>query len=53
MNAYSARLYVDSMAAIKNLIIEYGVDRFHSLENGTPLMRIVDKIMFQMEEAFP
>jgi hypothetical protein len=43
---YSGDLYIQSLFAIRDLIANYGIDRFRSLESGTPLMRIFDKIAF-------
>ena len=43
---YSSSLYIRSLSAIKDLIATYGLDRFRSLEHGTPTLRIFDKIAF-------
>lgn len=43
---YSGDLYVRSLAAVKAQITDYGIERFYALEQGTPAMRIFDKIAF-------
>lgn len=43
---YSDRLYVQCMECAKKDIIEYGVERFQSLEPDTPITRIYDKLTF-------
>jgi len=43
---YSSDLYIQSLFAIRDLIANHGIDRFRSLESGTPLIRIFDKIAF-------
>ncbi|WP_050026549.1 hypothetical protein [Verrucomicrobium sp. BvORR034] len=43
---YSAKMYLLSMQKLKELILEYGLERFRQLEPGTPLLRIVDKVAF-------
>lgn len=43
---YSGKYYVQSLTAAMNLMVENGADRFRSLEPGTPVMRIFDKIAF-------
>lgn len=49
---YSEKYYVQSLKAVKKMMVEYGTDRFRSLEPGTPAMRIFDKIAFA-HSAFP
>ncbi len=43
---YSGKYYVQSLNAVKKMVAEYGAERFRSLEPGTPVMRIFDKIAF-------
>jgi len=43
---YSADLYLRSLSQMKDLIQSYGAENYRSLESGTPLMRIMDKIAF-------
>ncbi len=47
---YSSELYIRSLSAIRSLIAHYGVDQFRSLEIGTPVLRIFDKIAFAFNE---
>jgi hypothetical protein len=49
---YSEKYYVQSLNAVKKMIVEYGTERFRSLEPGTPVMRVFDKIAFA-HSAFP
>jgi hypothetical protein len=49
---YSADLYLRSLSYIKDLIQNYGAKKFRSLESGTPLMRIMDKIAFSHAGTF-
>ena len=48
---YSSKFYTQSLSVIKGLIGAYGTDQFRALENGTPIMRIFDKIAF-VHKAF-
>ena len=43
---YNADLYLKSVVTIKEALSEYGVEKFQSLEPGTPIMRIFDKLTF-------
>ena len=43
---YSGKYYVQSLNATKKMMVGYGAERFRSLEPGTPVMRIFDKIAF-------
>lgn len=43
---YSSERYVQSLTAAKDMIEEYGAKQFRSLEDGTPLMRVFDKIAY-------
>lgn len=43
---YSSAKYIQSLTAIKTLLVDYGENQFRSLEPATPVMRIFDKIAF-------
>lgn len=43
---YSADRYLDALRAVQQAIVAYGPDAFATLERGTPLTRIFDKIAF-------
>jgi hypothetical protein len=43
---YSAKRYVQSLSEVQRRIRDYGVERFRSLEPGTPALRIFDKLAF-------
>jgi len=43
---YSGEMYVRSLCGIQNLIAHCGVEQFRSLEIGTPVLRIFDKLAF-------
>ena len=43
---YSSKLYVQSLTAVRDMIKEYGARKLRSLEAGTPLMRVFDKVAF-------
>jgi len=43
---YSGERYVRALSEIKKRIREYGIERFRSLEPGTPTLRIFDKLTF-------
>jgi hypothetical protein len=43
---YSGERYVGALSEIKKRIRGYGIERFRSLEPGTPTLRIFDKLAF-------
>ena len=43
---YSDDLYLRSMKKIKEVILNYGSEKFGTLESGTPILRIFDKLTF-------
>jgi len=43
---YSSAKYIQSLTAIKTVLVDYGEKQFRSLEPATPSMRIFDKIAF-------
>jgi len=43
---YCGALYIQSMATIRKIIWNYGIEKFRDLEPGTPIMRIFDKLTF-------
>jgi len=44
---YSAEKYVECLEYAKQDIITYGVNEFLSIETGTPMCRIYDKLSFE------
>lgn len=43
---YSGDRYLRSMMKIKEVILNYGLEKFRTLEPGTPTLRIFDKLTF-------
>ena len=43
---YSGERYVDALSEVKRRLRGYGIERFRSLEPGTPTLRILDKLAF-------
>ena len=43
---YSGERYVEAMTEVKRWIGDHGIERFRSLEPGTPALRIFDKLAF-------
>lgn len=44
--AYSSERYIERMKCAKRDVLEFGLDEFAALEEGTPLTRIYDKLTF-------
>jgi hypothetical protein len=43
---YSGERYIRALSEVKKRIHAYGIERFRSLEPGTPALRILDKLAF-------
>ena len=47
---YSASKYIEALTIFKNELCEYGIENANMLEPGTPIMRILDKVLFSSTE---